>query len=69
MKSVINVNDEWEICHVHRNFQAETEFIAWNKKTNHAPITAGRIRKHNFAINWEKPLTQEEIDWLITNCN
>lgn len=68
MKKVINVDDEWEILHTHRNFQRETEFIAWNKKTDYAPVTAGRIRKPNCIIDWDNPLTNEEIKWLIDNC-
>ena len=67
MKRIIKVNDEVEILHMHRNFQSETEFIAWNKKTDNAVngILTQTIRKPNCIIDWDEPLTQEEINWLV----
>ena len=63
-KKVIQVNDEYEIVHMHRNFQRETDFVAWNKKTDH--MNACHIVKSNFGFSWDNPLNDEEIDYLIS---
>ena len=61
---IIQVNDDYEIVHSHHNFQGETDFVAWNKKTDFP--NAGHIVKSNCIIDWDNPLTDDEIDYLIS---
>lgn len=67
MKKVIKINDRYEIVHIHRNFQRETDFMAWDIKKDMAvdgPMCR-IIRVPNCAIDWDNPLTDEEIQYLI----
>lgn len=63
MKKIIDVNNDYEILHSHYNFQRETDFVAWNKKTDF-PNTR-HIRKSNCLIDWDNPLDEEEIEFLL----
>lgn len=63
MKKIIKVNDTYEIWHSHHNFQRQTSFVAYNKKTE--MFNARWIKKFNDCFSWENPLTQKDIEFLI----
>jgi len=63
-EKIIDVNETYEILHSHYNFQRQTDFVAYNKKSD--TFNSRHIRKGNDFFDWRDPLSAEEIEFLIS---